>query len=152
MNSFKERLIMSQQKKSSFNAAAAQQKIWELESQLQREKDKASELKIDKSEKFDEERVKLKKFLAQLDIYIDSQKNKIRYEKNKMLLAVSFLKEKIFDWFESYVRAQFHETDQNRNQDVNDVMTDYSEFIKRLWMIFKEVNKWNEAERWISKL
>ena len=88
---------MSQQRESSFNAASAQQQICELKSQLQREKDKTSELKIDKSEKFNEERVKLKEFLAQLDIYIDSQKNKIRYEKDKVLLAVSFLKEKTFD-------------------------------------------------------
>ena len=106
------------------------------------------EIKVTKSEFFEDERKKLQEWLAQMNIFMSFQKNHIRIKKDKILLAASFLKDKVFNWFESYIRAQFHLRENNENdKNSAEMFAAYLTFMKKIMMMYGQMNEKAEAER-----
>jgi hypothetical protein len=65
----------------------------------------------------------------------------IRAKSDKVFVVSTFLEEPAFNWFKPKVRAWFDKREQDRDNNINKLFTDYSKFKRLIWLIFREVDE-----------
>jgi hypothetical protein len=112
-------------------------------------------VKTGKPTKFDGTRDKLRQWLAQMDIYIDSQEHQITNEADKVILAASFLEGKAADWFEPFLRILYHRNESGVPTDTDladKIFKKYSNFTQQITLVFGQIEEKREAERKLRRL
>jgi hypothetical protein len=149
---------MSSVQGPTFTAQSAAARIRELEQQVDNYQARGLEVKIAKPEPFEGERGKLRGFLAQLDMYMDTQSNRLQTPKDKVLLAASFLKGKAAEWIEPYITAQYHPRSDSdgdmldRDEELRKIFDDYTNFIDAIKTTFGQVDEKQAAGRKLRQL
>ncbi len=98
-------------------------------------------LKVSALNAFTGEKGKLQAFLIKLKLYIEFNQVKFRFEMNKGLFTILYLKNAAFNW----VNLKLHEfLDKTLKKWMNNkkfIFDDYKKFKNELWRAFKIVNK-----------
>ena len=100
-------------------------------------------IKIKKSKFFNNIHLKLQSFLMQMKLYLKVNKVRLLKEKDKMLIAVIFLKKHALKWFESQINIYLEEIKKNLkniNQDIIYLFDHYDNFEERLRNTFEEID------------
>src|SRR5919198_463602 len=113
------------------NAAQAYQaariRIQELEDQVANLRARGQEIKVKAPEPFEGKRDDLRRFIAQFNVYANSQSNRIADDKDKVLLASSFLKGTAANWFEPYLRQHFEKENEDQDDEVKDELARFDD-------------------------
>ena len=138
------------------NAAQAYQaariRIQELEDQVANLRARGQEIKVKAPEPFEGKRDDLRRFIAQFNVYANSQSNRIADDKDKVLLASSFLKGTAANWFEPYLRQHFEKENEDQDDEVKAAFRNYEEFVRQLSAMFGAVDEALEAEQRLQRL
>jgi len=110
------------------------------------------ELKVSALNVFTDERGKLQAFLIKLKLYIEFNQAKFRFEMNKGLFTVSYLKNAAFDWVDLKLHEFLNKTLKKWMNDKKFIFNNYKKFKNELWRAFKIVNKKQAAKRWLHIL
>src|SRR5204862_7315138 len=102
-----------------------QARIEQLEEQCQQQN-----LKIGKSDQFNETKEKLRQLLAQMNVHMSAQFYQLRTEENKVMLAISYLTDKAADWIQFYINRKFHLKDLKDKKD--EMFDDYDKFENKI--------------------
>jgi len=104
-------------------------------------------LKVPALNAFTGERGKLQAFLIKLELYIEFNQAKFRFEMNKGLFTVSYLKNAAFDWVNLKLHEFLNKTLKKQMNNKKFIFSDYKKFKDELWRAFEVVNKKWAAER-----
>ncbi|KAI1932342.1 hypothetical protein LOZ66_006889 [Ophidiomyces ophidiicola] len=66
-------------------------------------------------------------------------------DKDKVMMAASYLQESAFDWFDAYLRNYYERNDIEKDDDMAKVIDNYNLFINTLKTTFGEVEEHNAA-------
>jgi len=109
-------------------------------------------LKILTLNAFTGEREKLQAFLIKLELYIEFNQTKFRFEMNKGLFTVSYLKNAAFDWVNLKLHEFFDKTSKKQMNNKKLIFNNYKKFKNELQRAFKVVDKKQAAKRWLHIL
>ncbi len=101
--------------------------------------------KINTPEPFHGQRNKLRAFLSQVDIYINTRLSQFPTDRYKVLFAASFLRSAAFLWFEPHLRSQHKESP-------SALLDDFEAFTDALHQAYGEIDEVAVAERRLLKL
>ncbi len=96
---------------------------------------------------FTDERGKLWAFLAKLELYIEFNQAKFRFEMNKGLFTVSYLKDAAFDWVDLKLHEFLDKTSKKWMNNKKSIFNNYKKFKNELQRAFRVVDKKQAAER-----
>jgi len=109
-------------------------------------------LKVSALNVFTDKREKLQAFLIKLELYIEFNQAKFRFEMNKGLFTVLYLKDAAFNWIDLKLHQFLDKTLQKQMNNKKFIFNDYKKFKNELWRAFEVVNKKQAAERWLHIL
>ncbi len=109
-------------------------------------------LKVPAPNAFTDKRGKLWAFLTKLKLYIEFNQAKFRFEMNKGLFTVSYLKNAAFDWVDLKLHKFLDKTLKKQMNNKKSIFNDYKKFKNELQRAFKVVNKKQAAKRWLHIL
>ncbi len=109
-------------------------------------------LKVSTLNVFTDEREKLWAFLIKLKLYIEFNQAKFRFEMNKGLFTVSYLKDAAFNWVNLKLHEFLDKTSKKQMNNKKFIFSNYKKFKNKLWRAFKVVNKKWAAKRWLHIL
>ena len=95
-------------------------------------------LKIDKSDQFDETKKKLRQWLVQMNVHMSAQFYQLEMKENKVMLAISYLTGKTADWIQLYINRKFHF--KNLKDKENEMFSDYNKFVNKITAAFESIN------------
>ena len=75
---------------------------------------------------------------------MSAQFYQLETEKDKVMLAISYLINKTANWIQSYINKKFHSEDSKNEKDK--MFNDYNKFMNKITVTFKSVNSKREAE------
>ena len=107
-------------------------------------------LKIDKSDQFNKIKKKLRQWLAQMNVHMSTQFYQLETEKNKIMLAISYLTDKAADWIQFYINEKFHSEDLKNEKD--EIFNDYDKFVNKITAVFESVNFKKKTEQKLEHL
>ncbi len=96
---------------------------------------------------FTDEREKLWAFLIKLKLYIEFNQTKFRFEMDKDLFTVSYLKNAAFNWVDLKLHEFFDKTLKKWINNKKFIFNNYKKFKNELQRAFKVVDKKQAAER-----
>jgi len=96
---------------------------------------------------FTDEREKLWAFLIKLELYIEFNQAKFRFEMNKGLFTVSYLKNAAFDWVDLKLHEFLNKTLKKQMNNKKFIFNNYKKFKNELQRAFKVVNEKQAAKR-----
>ncbi len=96
---------------------------------------------------FTDEREKLWAFLIKLKLYIKFNQTKFRFEMNKGLFTVLYLKNAAFNWVNLKLHEFLDKTSKKWMNNKEFIFNNYKKFKNELWRAFRIVNKKWAAER-----
>ena len=99
------------------------------------------QLKTEKSDQFDEIKEKLRQWLTQINVHFSMQFYQLEVKDNKVMLAISYLTDKMTDWIQSYINKKFYS-----EKEKNEMFSSYKKFVKKIIVAFESVNLKREAE------
>jgi len=103
-------------------------------------------LKVPAPNAFTGKRGKLQAFLIKLKLYIEFNQVKFRFEMNKGLFTVSYLKNAAFNWVDLKLHEFLDKTLKKWMNNKKFIFDNYKKFKNELWRAFKVVN-----EKWAAK-
>ena len=106
-------------------------------------------LKIDKSDQFDETKEKLRQWLMQMNVHMSTQFYQLETEKDKIMLTISYLIRKIADWVQSYINRKFHSENDNKE---DKMFSNYQKFVNKITTAFESVNLKREIKHKLEHL
>jgi len=109
-------------------------------------------LKVPALNAFTDERGKLWAFLIKLKLYIEFNQAKFRFEMNKGLFTVSYLKDAAFNWVDLKLHEFLDKTSKKWMNNKKFIFNNYKKFKNELWRAFEVVNEKQAAERWLHIL
>ena len=109
-------------------------------------------LKVSALNAFTDEREKLWAFLIKLELYIEFNQVKFRFEMNKGLFTVLYLKNAAFNWVDLKLHEFLNKTSHKRNTDRESIFSNYKKFKKKLQQVFRVINEKWAAEQHIHVL
>ena len=118
--------------------------IEQLEEQHQQQN-----LKIDKSDQFNRTKKKLRQWLVQMNIHMSAQFYQFETEKNKVMLAISYLTDKAADWIQFYINEKFHSEDSKDEED--EMFNNYNKFVNKIMTAFESMN-WKYINNWKTEI
>jgi hypothetical protein len=80
-----------------------------------------------------------------MQLYFAANAHLLLGEPDKVLAASTFLEGDAMDWFEPYVRSWFEETEDEREDEVNETFASYALFVRKIKSIFGEIDERNAA-------
>jgi len=104
-------------------------------------------LKVSALNAFTGKRGKLWAFLIKLKLYIEFNQTKFRFEMNKDLFTVSYLKDAAFNWVDLKLHEFIDKTSKKWMNNKKFIFNNYKKFKKELQRAFKVVDKKQAAER-----
>jgi len=104
-------------------------------------------LKVSALNAFTDEREKLQAFLIKLELYIGFNQAKFRFEMNKGLFTVLYLKNAAFDWVNLKLHEFLNKTSKKWMNNKKFIFSDYKKFKDELQRAFRVVDKKQAAER-----
>jgi len=104
-------------------------------------------LKVSTLNVFTGEREKLWAFLIKLELYIEFNQAKFRFEMNKGLFTVLYLKDAAFDWVDLKLHEFLDKTSKKWMNNKEFIFNNYKKFKNELWRAFKVVDKKQAAKR-----
>jgi len=104
-------------------------------------------LKVSTLNAFTDEREKLQAFLIKLELYIKFNQAKFRFEMNKGLFTVLYLKNAAFDWVDLKLHEFLDKTLKKQMNNKKFIFNNYKKFKNELQRAFKVVDKKWAAER-----
>ena len=87
---------------------------------------------------------KLRQWLVQMNIYMSVQSYQLETERDKVMLAISYLTNKTADWIQLYINEKFHLKDSKNEED--EMFSDYNKFVNKITAAFESVNFKREIE------
>ena len=99
------------------------------------------QLKIEKSDQFNEIKKKLRQWLTQMNVHLNAQSYQLRMKDDRVMLAISYLTEKAVNWIQSYINKKFHS-----EKEKNKMFSSYKKFVKKIIAAFELVNSKRKAE------
>jgi len=128
-------------------AISAQKSALTSQVNLQGPQQTINVLKVPALNAFTGKKGKLQAFLVKLKLYIEFNQAKFRFEMNKGLFTISYLKNAAFNW----VNLKLHEfLDKTLKKQMNNkkfIFSNYKKFKKELQRAFKVVDKKQAAKR-----
>ncbi len=109
-------------------------------------------LKVSALNAFTNEREKLWAFLIKLELYIEFNQAKFRFEMNKDLFTISYLKNAAFDWVDLKLHKFLNKTLKKQINNKKFIFNNYKKFKNKLQRAFKIVNKKWAVKRWLHIL
>jgi len=109
-------------------------------------------LKVPALNVFTGEREKLRAFLIKLELYIEFNQAKFRFEMDKGLFTVSYLKDAAFNWIDLKLHEFLDKTLKKWMNDKESIFDNYKKFKNELQRAFKVVDEKWAAERWLHIL
>ncbi len=109
-------------------------------------------LKVSALNAFTDEREKLWAFLVKLELYIEFNQAKFRFEMDKGLFTVSYLKNAAFNWVNLKLHEFLNKTLKKQINNKEFIFSNYKKFKNKLQRAFRVVNKKWAAERWLHIL
>ena len=79
-----------------------------------------------------------------MNVHMSAQFYQLRTEKNKIMLAISYLTDKAADWIQLYINEKFHSEDLKDKK--NEMFSDYNRFVNKITAAFESVNFKKETE------
>ena len=73
-----------------------------------------------------------------MNVYMNAQFYQFRTEKNKIMLAISYLTDKAADWIQFYINEKFYFKDSKNKK--NKIFSDYDKFVNKITAVFESVN------------
>jgi len=104
-------------------------------------------LKVPTLNVFTGKREKLWAFLIKLELYIEFNQAKFRFEMDKGLFTVSYLKNAAFNWVDPKLHEFLNKTSKKWMNNKKFIFNNYKKFKDELQRAFKVVNKKQAAER-----
>ncbi len=104
-------------------------------------------LKVPTLNVFTGKREKLWAFLIKLELYIEFNQTKFRFEMNKGLFTVSYLKNAAFNWVDPKLHEFLNKTLKKWMNNKKFIFNNYKKFKNELQRAFKVVNKKQAVER-----
>jgi len=104
-------------------------------------------LKVPTLNAFTGERGKLRAFLTKLKLYIEFNQAKFRFEMDKGLFTVSYLKDAAFNWVDLKLHEFLDKTSKKWMNNKKSIFSNYKKFKDELQRAFKVVDKKQAAER-----
>ena len=101
-------------------------------------------LKINKSDQFDETKKKLRQWLIQMNVHMSAQFYQLEMKKDKVMLAISYLTDKAADWIQFYINKKFHLENLKNKEDK--MFDDYNKFVNKITAAFESMNFKREIE------
>ncbi len=109
-------------------------------------------LKVPALNAFTGERGKLWAFLAKLELYIGFNQAKFRFEMNKGLFTVLYLKDAAFNWVDLKLHEFLDKTPKKQMNNKKFIFSNYKKFKDELQRAFKVVDKKQAVKRWLHIL
>ncbi|EAS27175.3 uncharacterized protein CIMG_12583 [Coccidioides immitis RS] len=78
---------------------------------------------------------------AKLHIYMDMKDKELSNDKNKIIMAASYLCEVAFDWFDVYLQNYYKKDEVNQNNNMIKIIDSYNIFIWMLKTTFRKVEE-----------
>ena len=91
-------------------------------------------LKVTKLIMFNNNRLKLKNWFLQVELYFDF--NSINEEKQKILFATTRMKNKVFNWIKSIMMNHLHQRENSTR-----IFSNFDNFKKKVRIIFEVINE-----------
>ena len=110
------------------------------------------QIKIPPPDAFKGERNTLSAFLTQLDLYIRFNDSQFQRDADKVFFASMYLRGDAFDWFEPIVKDQMQNTKSEREDQTNEIFSDFSKFKEEIKVVFGAIDEQRTAEREIFHL
>ncbi len=104
-------------------------------------------LKVPAPDVFTDKRGKLWAFLIKLELYIEFNQAKFRFEMNKDLFTVLYLKDAAFDWVDPKLHEFLNKTLKKQMNNKKFIFDNYKKFKDKLQRAFKVVDEKWAAER-----
>ncbi len=99
-------------------------------------------IKISTLNLYYEDKDKLDAFLIQVNVYVRAHK-KLSSSYDKILFAFSYFKEDVFKWFKSLIKNHLKNKSEDREDEINRVFEDFSNFEQAIRRMYKDINaKW----------
>jgi len=104
--------------------------------------------------KFKEHLPKLKEFIAKLQIYISCNNNSFDKESDKVLFAISYLEDTVFDFIKVYLDdfSLYINYLKKIKPNTQTIFKDINKFIKVIREVYRELCKQEKATRQLVKL
>jgi len=128
-------------------ATSAQKSASTSQVNLQGHQQTIDVLKVPAPNAFTKERGKLWAFLIKLELYIEFNQAKFRFEMDKGLFIVSYLKNAAFNWVDLKLHEFLDKTPKKWMNNKKSIFSNYKKFKNELQRAFRVVDKKQAAER-----
>src|SRR5436190_1480235 len=85
-----------------------------------------------------------------MNVHMSAQFYQLETERNKVMLAISYLTDKTADWIQFYINRKFHSEDLKNEK--NKMFSNYNKFVNKITAVFEPVNFKREAKQKLKHL
>src|SRR5436190_16330970 len=73
-----------------------------------------------------------------MNVHMSAQFYQLETERNKVMLAISYLTDKTADWIQFYINRKFHS--ENLKDEKNKMFSNYNKFVNKITAVFESMN------------
>ena len=95
-------------------------------------------LKISKSDQFNRTKKKLRQWLTQMNVHMNAQFYQLDTERDKIMLAINYLTDKVANWIQLYINWKFYSKDKKDKKD--EMFSNYNKFVNKIMTAFRSMN------------
>jgi Retrotransposon gag protein/Zinc knuckle len=112
----------------------------------------STSIKVNTPDTFHGDRRKLRAFVAQCDLYIRLNPQRLASSEAKVMFATTYLRDGAFDWFEPYLTDHLENPVEDRKTETKNLFSSYKHWRNSIRKIYGGVDEERTAERQIQEL
>ena len=85
-----------------------------------------------------------------MNIHMSAQSYQLEIKKDKIMLIISYLIDKITDWIQLYINEKFHSED--LKDEKNEIFSNYNKFMNKITVTFESVDLKKEIKQKLKHL